>query len=309
MPRLLAALLALVLAGSAWAQPALRHIEAAGLDRVYLQHRVGDETAELVPVVIVLHGLGTLVTEGLPTRSVIPFETLPSLGPALVVRPQGVNRRWDGIPGRIRTWQRLAGTDGTPVDDIAFLRALVDRLVAQDGADPARIYVAGVSSGGFLVPRIACEMGDKVAAVADVIATATTAVFRNCGTHPVPFALIASTTDQINPYAGAPGDDVRSLASAPDTAAFFAQHNGCTTRTETPLPHTVPENSTTALIRYGGCTADAEVLFWRVDGSGHSVPSLAPIGPEGWEASGRRNRDFETAAVLWDFFRTHRLVP
>jgi poly(3-hydroxybutyrate) depolymerase len=34
-----------------------------------------------------------------------------------------------------------------------------------------------------------------------------------------------------------------------------------------------------------------------------------PVGPEGWEASGRRNRDFDTAVVLWDFFRTHRLVP
>lgn len=63
------------------------------------------------------------------------------------------------------------------------------------------------------------------------------------------------------------------------------------------------------MIRYGDCTGDAEVLFWRVDGSGHSVPSLAPVGPEGWEASGWRNRDFETAAVLWGFFRAHRMAP
>lgn len=215
MPRLLAALLALVLAGSAGAQQAPRHIEVAGLDRVYLQQRVGGETPDRVPVIIFLHGLGTLVTEGLPPRFDIPFEGLPGLGPALVVRPQGVNRRWDSIPARIRTWQRLAGTDGTPVDDIAFLRALVDHLVAVEGADPTRIYVAGVSSGGFLVPRIACEMGDKVAAVADVIGTATAAVFRGCGTHPTPFALIASTTDDTNPYAGASGDELRRLASAP----------------------------------------------------------------------------------------------
>jgi poly(3-hydroxybutyrate) depolymerase len=45
-----------------------------------------------------------------------------------------------------------------------------------------------------------------------------------------------------------------------------------------------------------------------VDGSGHSVPSMAPIGAEGWDASGRRNRDVETARVLWDFFQAHRLT-
>lgn len=57
------------------------------------------------------------------------------------------------------------------MDDIAFMRALIDHLVADENGDPARVYVVGVSSGGFLVPRIACEMGDEVAAVADVIAT------------------------------------------------------------------------------------------------------------------------------------------
>ena len=48
----------------------------------------------------------------------------------------------------------------------------------------------------------------------------------------------------------------------------------------------------------------AEVMFYRVDGSGHSVPSMAPLGPEGWEASGRRNQDMETARVLWEFFQS-----
>ena len=56
--------------------------------------------------------------------------------PALLVRPQGVDRRWDSKPGRIATWTRLAGTDGEPVDDIAFMRTLIDHLVA-DALDEA----------------------------------------------------------------------------------------------------------------------------------------------------------------------------
>lgn len=67
-------------------------------------------------------------------------------------------------------------------------------------------------------------------------------------------------------------------------------------------------SSTVSLTRFSGCNRSAEVLFSCVDGSGHSVRSTAPVEPEGWAASGRRNRDIDTAAVPWDFFEAHRLA-
>lgn len=287
----------------------VRTIPVGGLVRSYAVTRVGADAATgRLPVVIVLHGLGQLIADGPHPRYGLPFEAHPELGPALVVRPQGVNRRWDAVPGRIATWRRLSATDGTAVDDIAFLRTLIDHLVLHQNGDPARVYVAGISAGGFLVPRVACEMGDKVAAVADVIATSVRSVFQGCNPATVPFALIASTTDETNPYAGAPGDEVSRLASAPETAAFFARHNGCATRTETPLPATDREHRTSVtLTRFSGCAA--EVLFWRVDGAGHSVPSTAPLDAAGWEASGRRNQDLDSVRAVWDFFRVHRRAP
>lgn len=250
---------------AALAQPAagpVLHLKIGTLDRSYLlDHFHADQTKGQLPIVIFLHGLGTLITEGVPERYDIPFAAEPGMDPALIVRPQGVDRRWDAKPGRIRTWTRLAGTDGEPVDDIAFLRALIDHLVADENGDPARVYVAGVSSGGYLVPRIAYEMGEKVAAVADVIATSVRSVFEDCNPHPV-----------------------------------------------APLPHAATEHdSTVSVTRFSDCNGDADVLFYRVDGSSHSVPSTTPIGAAGWAASGRRNRDMETARVLWDFFKAHQL--
>lgn len=305
------ALVMLAWCTSSRAQPTpLQHIRVGELDRTYLLDRFhADQAQARLPVIIYLHGVGTLISEGVPSRYDIPFTAQPGMEPALMVRPQGVDRRWDPVPARIRTQQRPAGTDSGQGDDIAFLRTLIDHLVAEENGDPARIYVAGVSSGGFLAPRIACEMGDKVAAVADVIATARQAVFQSCNPRPVPFALIASTTDDVNPYAGAAGNELTRLASAPEVAFFFAGHDGCATRTEAPLPHADQERPSTAtLTRFSGCAGGAEVLFYRVDGSGHSVPSMAPIEPEGWDASGRRNRDMETAQALWEFFRAHRLA-
>ena len=288
----------------------VQHIQVGPLDRTYVLERFHSDQAQgRLPVVIYLHGLGTLVSEGVPPRYDIPFTSQPGMAPMLVAHPQGVDRRWDSTPGRIATWQRLAGTNGEPVDDIALLRTLTDHLVADENGDPARVYVAGVSSGGYLAARVACEMGGKVAAVADVIATARQAVFQSCNPALVPFALIASTTDPTNPYAGQAGNELTGLASAPETAFFFAKHDGCTARTETALPHADPDQpSTVTLTRFSSCADGAEVLFYRVDGSGHSVPSMTPIGPEGWEASGRRNQDMETAQVLWEFFRTHQLA-
>jgi polyhydroxybutyrate depolymerase len=294
-----------------WAQTGpMQHLQVGALQRGYVLERFrANEATGRLPIILYLHGLGTLVTEAVPPRFDIPFTALPEMEPVLMARPQGVDRRWDSVPAQIDTWQRLSGTQGEPVDDIAFLRALIDHLVADENGDPARVYVAGVSSGGYLIPRVACEMADKVAAVADVIATARQAVFRSCNPRPVSFALIASTTDDTNPYEGARGNDLTHLASAPDTAFFFARHDGCMVRAETPLPHAAAQDSTVTLTRFSDCREGSEVLFYRVDGSGHSVPSTAPIGPAGWEASGRRNRDIETAQVLWTFFQAHRLPP
>ena len=296
---------------AALAQPApVEHLQVGPLDRTYVLERFHTDRAQgRLPIVIFLHGLGTLVTEPLPPRFDTNFAALSEMEPALIVHPQGVDRRWDSIPASIQTWQRLSGTNGEPVDDIGFLRTLIDHLVAEENGDAQRVYVAGVSAGGYLAARVACEMGDKVAAVADVIATARQAVFRSCNPRPVSFALIASTTDETNPYQGLAGGELTRLASAPDLAFFFARHDRCTTRTETAFPHSdLEQPSTVSLMRFSDCADGAEVLFYRVDGSGHSVPSLAPIGPESWAETGRRNRDMETAHELWAFFGRHRLA-
>ncbi|WP_428486862.1 alpha/beta hydrolase family esterase [Rhodopila sp.] len=267
-----------------------------------------DRAHARLPIIIYLHGVGTHITDTLEIRYNMPFAKLPGLEAALIVYPQGADRNWDSIPGRIDTWHRLSDINGEQVDDIGFLRALIADLVTHYNGDAARVYVVGVSAGGYMTARVACELGDSVTAVADVIATAHRSQLRDCpNSRPIPFLLLASTTDPVNPYAGRAGDEVSDLASAVETVSFFVQHNGCTSRREEPLPHLdrdVP--STVTLTRYADCAQGADVLFYRVDGSGHSVPSTAPPEPGSWEANGARNRDIETAQVVWSFFQERR---
>src|SRR5262249_56860511 len=63
------------------------------------------------------------------------------------VFPDGIYRVWnDGREGgRI-----------SRVDDVGFLHRLVEWLVRHGVADPARVYLAGVSNGGMMTFRLLC---------------------------------------------------------------------------------------------------------------------------------------------------------
>jgi len=289
----------------------IEELSINGQQRIYALERFQTNTAHgRLPIIIYLHGLFGDVTKPEPLRFALPFDTLPNMEPALLVRPQGVDGKWNAPAERPNSrrefLRRLFGLAPAPADDVAFVRALINVLVEHDNGDPQRIYVAGISAGGYMAARLTCELGNVLTAVAIILATARLVTLKHCkDTRPIPVMLLASTTDPIVAYTGSDQN-----ASVPDTVWFFKNRNGCKLRTEQPLPHLDDTiNSTVSLIEFTECLNDADVFFYRVDGSGHSVPSKAPPEPGDWAASGARNRDIDTAQVVWDFFRNRRLPP
>ena len=57
------------------------------------------------------------------------------------------------------------------VDDVACLRAVLADVTAKDGGDPKRVFLYGISVGGQMAARVACEMADEFRAVAAMLAT------------------------------------------------------------------------------------------------------------------------------------------
>ena len=55
---------------------------------------------------------------------------------------------------------------GLAVDDVAYLDAILDDATRRAPVDPARIYIAGYSNGGFMAHRYACERAARLAAIA-----------------------------------------------------------------------------------------------------------------------------------------------
>jgi len=287
------------------AEPELRGLNVKGHPRVYTVEALGGPAAGRArPIIVELHGTGTDVRDHGKTRFLPNFTTVTNIDPVLIVRPQGTNRVWDLLPGNLDDWRRLSGTDGVPVDDIAFLRAVVADVVAKDGGDPKRVFLYGISAGGHMVARVACEMVGEFRALAALIASALVVQLEQCrSAAPVPYLLLVSKNDQVVWYDGLKAGPRDSRAGAEEIIANFVGRNGCRKREERAVPGADPKDGISAtIIRHTDCSADAEVWFYRLEGSYHTLPSRVRYQSDGDD---KINRDLEAAQELWSFFRSY----
>jgi polyhydroxybutyrate depolymerase len=256
-----------------------------GLNRNYLLYVPAEPSAEPLPVVFVLHGF-TQTAQGIMTYS--GFNEIAEREGFIAVYPNGVNLAWNvGFGG------------GSSADDVGFLSALIDTLAQHYPVDLARVYSCGMSNGGFMSHRLACELSDRIAAIAGVTGTMSSATFDDCSPErPVPVLQIHGTADLIVNYNGAVG-----IKSVDETLAFWRAHNDCPpTALFEALPDIVNEGSTVERYTYGPCEEESEVMLLKVLNGGHTWP-----GSNGLSGLGNTNRDISASEEIWDFFSRHRL--
>jgi len=130
----------------------------------------------------------------------------------LVVWPQGLNNQWN------------AGTCcGNPgLDDVGFLRAVVDAVAAEGNVDRRRVYATGLSNGGAMSHKLACEASDVFAAAAPMAFPLPYSNLSQCQpARPIPILMVMGLTDALIPYNGG------SFGSAPATFARWRDLHGC----------------------------------------------------------------------------------
>lgn len=182
------------------------------------------------------------------------------------VFPDGYRHSWNA--GRC-----CGSAEKENVDDVKFLRALIDKLVAQGYADPARVYITGFSNGAKMAYRAACEMSDKLRAIAPVGGSADVEEEFCKPTKPVAVLHIHGDADKWAPLHG--GTGVREKAGVQNPVADgvrgWAKINGCT--------HHQPEVERLAgaeCSTHTGCQRNAEVTQCIVSGMGHQWPGDEP---------------------------------
>ncbi|MFG1392977.1 alpha/beta hydrolase family esterase [Xanthobacter agilis] len=256
------------------------------------------------PVVIALHGA---MQSPESFRAYFGLDSAAAANSFVAVYPEGEGKVWnDGRPAAMRLKAVLR-----PGDDAAFLVALARKLVADGVADPARIYLTGISNGGFMVERMACEFADVFAAYSVIMATTPANAREECHpARPVPILFIHGTADSVITYTGF-WTPVGATLSAPDSAAFFARLNGCSASSRRDLPDLDPFDGTTVTERsWLGCQEGAGVTLLTIERGGHQSPARVETRPDlATPFLGLRNHDIDAGEEVWRFMSAFSLAP
>lgn len=220
-----------------------------------------------------------------------------------VVFPEGIEKGWnDGRPLTTDRDRRRAG-----VDDVGFLGALIDHLVATADIDPDRVYMMGISNGGFMTQRFAFDGGGRIAAGAAVAAQQAVVWREKAPPGPVSMLWMNGTDDPLVPYAGGQvavfGKARGAILSTDETVERWASQLGCEAPTSEALPDVDPRDETRVHRSRRACRGGAELVMYRIEGGGHTWPGGDQYLPQ--LMIGRVSRDLDGAAAIFDFFARH----
>jgi polyhydroxybutyrate depolymerase len=256
------------------------------------------------PLLLVLHGAALT---GASTRDMLDLQGPAREAGFAVAYPDAAGPFWNDEAMAARLPGLLSARD-----DVAFLDALLDRLVAEGIADPARIHLAGISNGGMMALRYACARAGRIASLALFKATQPGAP--PClPARALPVLIVAGTEDPIVRWDGAIviGNlvEVERRLSVPDGFSFWRAANGCTgLAPPVRLPRRGGEEAPSLWVhRAGGCRDGVATLLYEMRGGGHRLP-----GQDDWallRLFGRASPDAEASALMIDFARDPGAAP
>lgn len=259
-----------------------------------------DGSVSAAPLLIVLHGGGG-TGQGMVTLTRGGFNQLAERDGFIVVYPNAVDKQWnDGrdIPGS------TAHRDN--IDDVGFISRLIDHLGESYSIDYSRVYATGISNGGIMSYRLACELGDRIAGIAAVAASMPTFYTELClPFRPLPVLVINGTDDPLVPY---DGGEIRigrlsrdEVLSTDDTINFWLTANQCFTEPFSTIVYDDRplDNTRARYVRYEGCADGVLVELYAIEGGGHTFPGGRQYLPPG--VIGRTSREIDAAEVIWNF--------
>lgn len=284
-----------------------RTLTIGGLERRYLFHVPKSyKPGSSIPLVIMLHGMGgTAILSQRETgwsekgdaegfMVVYPEATRPDpLQPAsLRSNPQA----WNDGSGRFHAAEEK-------IDDVGFIRSMIDELSKEYSIDQDRVFVTGFSNGASMTFRIGAELANRVVAIAPHSGT--------CWTEPIDpvrnisVCYLTGTADTLNPMDGgfpklAMGGKEQGGRSKPPVMSMITKWMKAIECDEKPVVD--EESNGIRTRRYGSVRDRSQILYITIDGLGHHWAGGKSQAP-GFLV-GRNTDKLKATDVIWKFFQS-----
>lgn len=243
------------------------------------------------PVVFLFHGGGGNALQAAGAYGVIDEALRRGY---VAIAPEGTGVLGGPPLFALETWNAgscCGWAQANGVDDVAFFEALVARVVAEEGVDPDRVFVTGMSNGAMLSYRLAAERPDLVAAAAPV---AGSYALDAPPTGPVPLFAVHGLLDDNVPFGGGVGDGVSGVdfASQLDSLLPFLAVNGGA------LPAAPIALDAALVFGSPGPDGGADTVYYLALDGGHAWPGTGPPPVSPLEPV----HSTDVTALIFDFF-------
>ena len=267
-----------------------------GRPRTVIVHMPPADTGHTpVPLVLNLHGSGsTAHAQELFTG----MDATADANGFIVAYPQGAIKAGTGFDWNVPN-QPLIGGAAVPkgsADDVGFASSLITYLAARYCVDPQRVYATGFSGGARLTSQLACDLPNRVAAVAPVSGLRFPSPCP--AARAVPVLSFHGTADPVDPYQG--NGQRYWTYSVPTAAQRWAAKDSCSS-----APTVTNPSPTVQLTAYTGCAAASTVELYTISGAGHTWPGGPPLPRRATRLLGPQSNGIDASSTIWSFFAAH----
>ena len=262
------------------------------MDRTYRLHvPPGDP----VGLVLSLHGGGGT---GIGQQNLTDFDAVADAHDLLVVYPDGYDKSWADGRG-------VSPADRRHVDDVRFLVALTGKLQNDYNIAPGHVFATGMSNGGFMSNRLACDRADAFAAIAPVAGTLGVGVACN-PSRPVSVWEAHGTADPLVPFKGGVvrgRGGVSHSISVNSMMDKWRSADGCRGDPSAQVLSNVGDGTVVHRFDSTACAASTEVVFYKIDNGGHTWPGGKQYLPKA--VIGPTTRALHASEAIAQFFLAH----
>jgi len=199
----------------------------------------------------------------------------------------------EGLSNSFNAGECCGSAVSSNVDDIGFTKDMITTIGGDYCIDDKRIFSSGFSNDGMFSYRLACELADKIAAVASVSGTLTISPDDCKPKRPISMLHIHGTSDLIVPYNGGGFGNNRSVAASTDA---LKTKDSCPSGDGT-VVYTKDDVSCRS---WSGCSAGTEVELCTVNSGGHQWP-----GGEQLPYGGSPSKNLNAGEAIAAFFEKH----